>query len=220
MKKQLLVLATALVAAFTFLTTPGTQAQNGNHEAAIAKNLQAMQAANTLEETQQVANAFERIANTEQKEWLPLYYASMNYILLGTKEKEGSKKDKYLDKGQQHLDKALKLAPKESELFALQGWLHQTRIQVSPMMRGMKYSSLASEALENAKKLNPNNPRAYYLLGANLFYTPKMFGGGADAARPVLEQAKAKFEQQSKPATAIAPGWGLKQTLDLLEQCK
>ncbi|QCR24135.1 hypothetical protein [Pontibacter sp. SGAir0037] len=213
MKKQLLLIATAVLFALNAI------AQNTGYEAAIGKNLGAMGRAATVEDMQQVANNFERIANAEQQAWLPLYYATMSYISMSNKEKNEAKKDQYLDKGQQHLDKALKLAPKESELYVLQGWLHQTRLQVSPTTRGMKYSSLTIAALEKAKQLNPDNPRAYYLLGATLFYTPKMFGGGATAAKPLLEEAMAKFAAETT-TSAIAPTWGKPQAEALLAQCE
>jgi len=212
MKKSILFIVAAI------LMTANTFAQQGHYQAVMGKNLEALRTAQTLEDYQLVANGFERMAAAEQQQWLPTYYASFSYINMSFREKDDDKRDQYLDKAQQHLDKALKLQPKESELYALQGFLHMARIQVSPMMRGMKYSGLAKEALEKAKNLNPDNPRVYYLLGSNTFHTPSMFGGGSQAAKPLLEQAKLKFEKQ-RAATALAPSWGEPQTLALLAKC-
>jgi tetratricopeptide (TPR) repeat protein len=209
MKKHILLIAVAILVAINAF------AQQGNYEAAIGQNLEHMRAAKTLEEYQQVANLFERIAAAEQKEWLPAYYASLTYINMTNREQDGDKKDQLLDKAQQHLDKAMKLTPKESELHVLQGLLHLTRINVSPMARGMKYSGLATESFEKAKALNPENPRAYYMLGSTKFNTPKMFGGGPEAAKPYLAAAKDKYAQ-AKPASPIAPAWGEKATEQLL----
>lgn len=185
----------------------------------MSKNIVQMREAKTVEEIQQTANMFERIALAEQQEWLPLYYAALIYINMSSQEKQDEKKDLYLDKAQVQLNKAFKLQPKESELYVLQGYLHMIRIGVSPMVRGMKYSGLATEALEKAKSLNADNPRAYFLLGSNKFHTPAMFGGGPNAAKPYLIEAKAKFEKQQF-VSPIAPNWGEKQTIYLLEQCK
>ncbi|GAB3194409.1 tetratricopeptide (TPR) repeat protein [Pontibacter aydingkolensis] len=211
MKKHILLFSAAI------LFVLNTFAQSSSFETAMAKNLELMRSGKTAEELQQAANGFERIAAAEQKEWLPLYYAALTYINISSKESDENKKDQYLDKGQEHLNKALKLVPKESELHVLQGYLHLARINVAPMARGMKYSGMATEAFEMAKSLNPANPRVYYMLANTKYNTPKMFGGGPEAARPYLEQAKEKYEA-FKPATAIAPNWGEKQVLSMLEQ--
>lgn len=213
MKKIILFIASALLYTFS------CYAQSNNYEAAMGKYLEAMRNAKTVEEFQGVANSFERIATAEQKQWLPLYYATLSYITISQREQNDEKKDQFLDKGQEHLDKALKLIPKESELHVLQGYLHLMRISVSPMVRGMKYSGLATESFEKAKTLNPENPRVYTMLASSKYNTPKMFGGGPEAAKPYLDQAKAKFEAY-KPASALAPTWGEKQVISMLAQYK
>ncbi|WP_439881016.1 hypothetical protein ACSX1A_17945 [Pontibacter sp. MBLB2868] len=212
MKKTVIFFVAAILVAFNSL------AQQGNYESAMAKNIQALGNAKTVKEYQQTANIFERIASAEQGQWLPLYYATLSFINMCKPERESDKKDLYLDKAQEQLNKALHLQPKESELHALQGLLHMTRIQISPMVRGMKYSGLATEALEKAKNLNPDNPRAYYLMGTNLYYTPSMFGGGPEAAKPQFEQAKAKFDLQ-KQAPTLTPAWGKSQNESMLARC-
>ncbi|MBC5994958.1 tetratricopeptide repeat protein [Pontibacter cellulosilyticus] len=209
MKKHILFFAAVI------LFVSSSFAQNNNYETTMAKNLELMRSGKTAEELQQAANGFERIATAEQKEWLPLYYATLTYINISAKEKDESKKDQYLDKGQEHLNKALKLVPKESELHVLQGYVHLARINVSPIARGMKYSGMATKAFEKAKTLNPENPRVYFMLANTKYNTPKMFGGGPEAAKPYLDQAKEKFDV-FKPASAIAPNWGKSQTEAML----
>ncbi|MFB9861746.1 hypothetical protein [Rufibacter immobilis] len=189
-----------------------------NYQTALTDALAKMKTANTPEEMQSIANQCSRIANAEPKEWLPNYYAAYTNVSLTFLLKDDDQRDQVLDKAQTFLDRALKLQPKESELYVLQGYLHQARLVVSPMMRGMKYSGLASTALEKAKTLNPNNPRVYFLLGQNAFNTPKMFGGGADVAKPILAKAKEKYAAQ-KPANALLPNWGESRALALLAKC-
>ncbi|RNI30190.1 hypothetical protein EFA69_11875 [Rufibacter immobilis] len=189
-----------------------------NYQTALTDALTKMKTANTAEEMQSVANQCSRIVSAEPKEWLPNYYAAYTNITLTFLLKDDDQRDQVLDKAQTFLDRALKLQPKESELYVLQGYLHQARLVVSPMMRGMKYSGLASTALEKAKTLNPNNPRVYFLLGQNAFNTPKMFGGGTDVAKPILAKAKEKYATQ-KPANALLPNWGESRALALLAKC-
>jgi hypothetical protein len=73
--------------------------------------------------------------------------------------------------------------------------------------------------LEKAIELNENNPRPYYLLGSNLFYTPEAYGGGLAAACPMLKTAKEKFENFA-PADSISPDWGEDFNLQLAEKCQ
>ncbi|GGK75868.1 hypothetical protein ACD591_06380 [Rufibacter glacialis] len=190
----------------------------GDYQAALSEAIQQLRAAKTAEDQQPVANKIQRIAEAEPKEWLPAYYAAYANTGLSFLLKEETQRDAVLDKAQTYLDRALKLKPQESELFALQAYLHQARLVISPMARGMKYAGLATVALEKAKELNPHNPRVYFLLGQNAFNTPKMFGGGPAAAKPILETAKEKYRSFT-PSHALAPAWGEQASLALLAKC-
>ncbi len=57
----------------------------------------------------------------------------------------------------------------------------------------MTYSSKAEASLKKATEINDKNPRAWSLLGYNLFYTPALFGGGAEKALPLFVKARDKF---------------------------
>ncbi|WP_315818240.1 hypothetical protein [Paraflavitalea speifideaquila] len=46
------------------------------------------------------------------------------------------------------------------------------RMMADPMNRYMTYGPQATEALQKAKSLNPENPRVYLLEGQDKFYTP------------------------------------------------
>lgn len=188
------------------------------YEAALGSALAQMKAANTPEEVQAVANQFSRIAEAEPKQWLPAYYAAYANVSLSFMLQEQPQRDALLDKAQTYVDRALKLQPQESELYVLQGYLHQGRLVVDPMARGMKYSALANAALEHAKELNPENPRVYFLQGQSAFNMPKMFGGGPDVAKPILTVAQEKYATY-KPTSPLLPNWGEGATLALLAKC-
>ena len=98
---------------------------------------------------------------------------------------------------------ARQLKGDESELLTLQACIYQARLGISPMLRAQKYSAMVAQTVAQAKELNPANPRAYLVAANNVYYTPKIFGGGAEAARPLYEQAKTKFEA-FQPATPLA----------------
>lgn len=212
MKKLTLLFAFLFISTFSF-------AQSDAYKTAMAVALKSMNTAKSIPDLQTAANQFDRIASAEKKEWLPAYYAALASVQMSFMEPEAAKRDMYLDKGQQYIDQLIKIVPTESEIYVLQGLLYQGRIQVSPMDRGQKYFMFSEEALGKAKTLNPENPRAYYLFGQMKFYMPAAFGGGADAALPLLTTAKQKFET-FQPASELAPNWGLSSTQNLLQKCE
>ncbi|WP_426060216.1 hypothetical protein [Hymenobacter sp. B1770] len=166
----------------------------------------------------QLASKFERASTVVPADWHPSYYQA--YALLincFTSKEDGDAKDKTLDQAEVALARARKLGGEPSELLVLQAYLYQARLGISPMMRSMKYSALVTEALTEAKKLNPTNPRIYLVQANNLYYTPKMFGGGADVAKPLYEEGKVRFAA-FKPSGPLAPNWGERQLLGRLKQ--
>lgn len=170
---------------------------------AIGKLFQAQ----TTASNQDAANQFERIATIEKADWLPLYYASYAYIQMTFQEQDAVKKDAYLDQAQKLLDAAMKLAPEESELYMLQGFLYPARINIDPMARGAQYFGEMNRALDKSLELNPDNPRVYFLRAMMTLNMPEAFGGGAAKALPIFNVAQEKFEI-FQPKTALSPNWG------------
>lgn len=211
MKKLIITLIT--------LTMLGTvMAQQPNFETSIKETLVMLDSAKIPADMQNVIGSFERISLAEGQKWEAHYYLAYARIIYNFWEKDGETKDAILDEAQESIDKSLEVGGDKSELYALQGFLYQGRIQVSPM-RGMSYSQKASEILQKAVKENPQNPRAIYLLAQNIYYTPKMFGGGSKNALPKFIAAKENFEKESSKK-GIEPKWGAKSNMVMLEKCK
>jgi len=187
------------------------------YEETMKVNIQKLNTEFTASGLSNLAGQFERIANAEPGKWHPRYYTAYCYVwATAVGEMPAEDKHKLLDLAQSQMDILQKTFKKESEIFALQAFVYQMRI--TDMSKGFKYSSLASEALEEAEKINPNNPRIYYLRGNNTFHTPKAFGGGKEKAKPMFEKAAALFESQ-KPANAIEPAWGSEHNKQMLAEC-
>ncbi len=203
---------------FTILMTAfSATVFSANYEETMKVNIQKLNTEFTTSGLTNLASQFERIANAEPGKWHPKYYMAYCYVwATAIGEMPAEEKHKLLDMAQVQMDALLKTFKKESEIFALQAFVYQMRI--TDMSKGFKYSSLASEALEEAEKLNPNNPRVYYLRGNNTFHTPKAFGGGKEKAKPMFEKAAALFESQ-KPANAIEPAWGSEHNKQMLAEC-
>lgn len=181
--------------------------QESKYEQAMLQAMEKMNNAGNNSAFIEAANTFERISQTEKNEWLPLYHAAFCYVTIGHLEQEVSKKDSWFDKAQQFLDRALIIAPQESELFTLQAFVYPGRMVVDPMGRGVEYMGKMNAAIDKAIQLNPDNPRSYYLRAVTLVNMPEAFGGGAAVAKPLFEKAKEKFGN-FKPKSPIWPDWG------------
>ena len=190
---------------------------SSNYEEVMTDNIQKLNNEFTTSGLTSLANQFERIANAEPGKWQPRYYAAYCYVwATAIAEMDADEKHKLIDLAQIQMDILQKSFKNESEIFALQAFAYQMRI--TDMSKGFKYSSLASEALEEAEKLNPKNPRVYYIRGNNILHTPKAFGGGKQKAKPLFEKASGLFESQ-KPANAIEPSWGSEHNKQMLALC-
>jgi len=192
--------------------------QSKDYYQKMVKNIPLFESSKTVADFQVLANTFVVISKSEIKEWLPLYYAGFATIFMAQNETEDGKVDIYLDQAQKYLDMASQIKSDESEILVLQGFLHQTRIKVSPMGRGQKYSTLANEVFAKAIALNPENPRIYYLQAQNVYNTPKMFGGGKKNALPLFQKADEKFKKFIQ-VSEISPKWGNKSNQELLSLC-
>lgn len=186
---------------------------------AMGQSLQGMKDAKTPQDQQAVINQFARIADAEPERWVPGYYTVMSQATLVFQMEDEDAMDALLDEAQARLDKLLAKFPAESELWALQGMIYQGRIQVSPMIRGMKYSGKASEAFEKAKTLNPQNPRALLLQAQNILYTPSFFGGGLEKACPIFQEAVAAYEID-EARIPFAPTWGAGRAASFAAKCQ
>ncbi len=184
----------------------------------MSKNIDLVYKANTAEEFQNAVNAFDRIANAEKSKWEPLYYSAFGNLMMAVRENDGAKKDKLLDLAFDALQKAMTIKPEESELFALEGFVHMIRVTVDPAARGQKFSSKAFEAYNKALALNSENPRALALLAQMEFGTSQFFNSPTTEACNTNNKALEKFSSQ-KSDNPLAPMWGKSMAEELKTRC-
>jgi len=214
MKKCIFFLIAAInlnVAAFS---------QSDKYVAAMQKNLALFDSAKTAEDFTKLSNTFERIGDAEKTQWLPYYYAGLALSTSGWTPAV-TDKDANAAKINSLCDKAESIATNDAdkaEILTLRNMSATQQMIVDPQNRWMTYGQVAGEALAKALKLDPNNPRLYYLQGMSLFGTPEQFGGGKAKAKPVFEKAVQLYkEQKPKP---LYPDWGQKQAEDMIVQCQ
>ena len=135
------------------------------------------------------------------------------------REKENTKKDNYLDLAASSIEKAKAINENESEIIAMEAFIHLIRLNVDPASRGQKYSTLAMQSLEKALQSNPENPRALMLLAQLQFGTARFFGAPTTQACGTVTKALEKYEAY-KSENPIAPKWGKQTTEGLKKNCQ
>jgi hypothetical protein len=194
-------------------------AQSEKYVAAMKKNLDAVDFTAGAQSMLSLSDNFERIGNAEKSQWLPFYYAALMQVRYGFMQTDMSGADPIADRAEKLLNKADSIQPKNSEISCVKAMIATLRMIVNPMARYMEQGALIEQNLDAAKEQDATNPRPYYLKGENLKNTPVQFGGGCDAAKPLLNTAKEKFAS-FKPASEIAPSWGAARVDALLAECK
>jgi hypothetical protein len=207
-----------LVITIVFMSASFWTSANGRYEEQMLKAIAAVYKADTVSEFMPAINTFERIAAAEKTRWEPYYYASFGYLMLATREQDGAKKDVLLDKADAGLKSASELAPSESEIVALSGFVLMMRVTVDPGSRGPQMSGQAFAAFSKAIALNPENPRALALMAQMQLGTAKFFNMPATEACETAGKAAGLFDLPvSNP---LAPSWGRPMNEALLAQCK
>ena len=176
--------------------------------------------AKNMNEWISASNRLGLIAKKYTDQWAANYYACYSLTVLSYIEKDAKKRDAYLDEAEVYLNNAKTEYKSEyDELYVLNAMYDNARLAVQPAVRYKKYGDLFNENMEKAKSLQPNNPRIYYLKGNSIYYTPKMFGGGAKNALTYFEKAETLFVNDSKE-DILKPYWGDKQNNEMLIKCR
>jgi hypothetical protein len=201
------------------LATSASAQSNAKFIAAMEKALAGLDTLQTAAQWQEASNRFERIAQKEPGEWLPAYYIAYSQIMIFNTETDPAKREPLVGKADRFVALADSLQPENSEIYVLKNMATVLHIRLDPMTNGPKYSMVAGLALEKAKKLDPENPRAYMQEGLSAYFTPPQFGGDKQKGRELLEKAAQKFET-FKPASSIHPVWGKAANARFLEMAR
>jgi hypothetical protein len=206
------------LALFLFIAVPVClQAQT--MEESLSKTLMNMDSVQNLPGMMKVSAQFDMIAAKWENEWSTNYYAAYAKIIASFIVQDTKKKDLFLDEADKYFEKAKAIDSQNDETWVLAALITNARISVDGQNRGMQYGGIFNQYIEKAEKINPDNPRVYYLKGTSLFYTPEMYGGGKAKAKPYFEKAKELFAKENK-SSVLKPAWGEKQNLDFLKQCE
>jgi hypothetical protein len=208
-----------LILLSTFLIGSVISVFASSYKEAMIENIEKMNKTQDPAVLVELANTFDRIAQKETGEWLPLYYSAYASVSVTFFNQQLTNEEKVIifDKAQQKVDEAKKITENESEIYVLQAMIFQLRISTDPQ-NAYQYTIKINEALGRAETLNAKNPRIPYLRGTTLFYTPAEYGGGPSVAKPLLEKAAQLFTSADK-SDQLMPSWGAYHNNMVLQQC-
>ena len=215
LQKTILALAITFTATYSFAQTA--------YEKAMLPKVQTieMPKANLDDYTAQ-ANDFARIGDKEKTLWQPYYYAAFSIIKKGRtlmQQNQLSQLDDVAKEAQNYIDKAEALSPNNAEIFILKKMNHGLKMMVNPMERWQTEGQAAQVALNEAKKLDPENPRISILEAEDLYFTTEQFGGNKQKGIELFKKALEQFKTY-KVKSSVDPNWGQGEANYFISQAK
>ena len=194
----------------------GLSAQS-KFETAILRGKQLFAEADTLTDYQKAFNYFQRIAQKETQEWLPLYYQAQALAIIGSNDKDNTSKEATLNTALEIIESAKKI-DKNAELLALEGFVQMLRLTVDPATRGQTLSPVIFGLYNQALAIDAKNPRALLFKGQMQYGTAQFFGNGFEEACANVKKAYHIFENASEEPS-IYPTWGKGSAETALANC-
>ncbi|HEY8960363.1 hypothetical protein [Chitinophaga sp.] len=197
---------------FWILAAPAVYGQeNNNWQQALEQQLQVLESAEPAAWPPRI-DTLTMLAQAHPDEWLLQYYAGWAATQLSFKS--GKKEAESLCReAEPFVKKALQLQPGNTETLALMGYWLSAKINAAPS-RGASLGAQSRNYAEKAIAADSTNPRAWLVKALNIYYTPAIFGGGKQRAKPTVDITAARFAA-FKPENALAPNWG-QQIFDVL----
>ena len=200
---------------FILLSQLQVQAQATKQAKALESAVIQFNQTNKSQAYQELYLQFEQLYSVDKTNWMIPYYAGMTrslMCLLKMGDRDALANDALLWVGR------AKSIVKNDEIYCAESLAYTAKMSVNPALRWLIYEGKIKNALRLAKKLNPNNPRAY-LLEANIQQKlPFIFGGGCKSVKPLIQKAELCFNNQTN-TNSIEPSWGLQSLVQLKKAC-
>lgn len=195
---------TILTIALAFIWISFANAIDPAYEAAMQKQIIAMNSIPNLESAQEVTNGFLRIAEAKNEEWLPLYYAAYNQTIAAFRFDVD--KDSYFDQALELVKKADGIARNNSEITALKGFVLMGKLSVDPGSRGQSLSPEIMQTYGKAINLDRENPRAVTLMAQMELGMAQFFGSGPEKACGMRIDGRLRVIRDVSVPQACLPG--------------
>jgi hypothetical protein len=200
---------------FILLVQLQVQAQATNQSKALEAAVMQFNQATKNQAYQELYLQFEQLYAVNKTNWLIPYYAGMTrsiMCLLKMGDRDALANDALLWVGR------AKSIVKNDEIYCAESLAYTAKMSVNPALRWLVYEGKIKKALSFAKKLNPNNPRAYVLEANIQQKIPFIFGGGCKSVKPLIQKAELCFNTQTK-VNSVEPSWGFQSLVQLKKAC-
>ena len=191
------------------------QAQSNSTNKTLETAVMQFNQANKSLNYQELYVQFEQLYTVNKTNWLIPYYAGMTrsiMCLLKMGDKDALANDALLWVGR------AKSIMANDEVYCAESLAYTAKMSVNPTLRWFSYEGKIKNALSFAKKLNPNNPRAYVLEANIQQKIPFIFGGGCKSVKPLIQKAELCFNTQNK-SNSVEPSWGHQSLVQLKKAC-
>jgi len=181
-----------------------------------------LDAAKSIGDYQTLANDFARLADFKKTDWIAYYYAAYCNAKTGWLYMQSPDKiTPFANLADVQIKTAISLIDTNSrkadlsEIYCVQSMIYRAKVYINPMANGKKYGPAANQYSKRANQLNPENPRAIYLLGWGKYNTPKLWGGDKDKAKEYFQKAKELFSKEVR-SSFLQPTCGENDNLEML----
>lgn len=189
-----------------------------SYEVEMNKAMSEFHQAENSVDFENVAKHFEMISKENPTNWVPLYY-SMFMKALSAFQMDTKKALMASDRLDDQFEKLESLNPNMAEALILRGFYRTIKVAKDPMTYGMTLPSAIIRDYNEALKLEPENPRAIYLMAQFNMESAPYWGTDPKQYCPQIEMAKELFlKEKSKD---FFPNWGKDSVNEILNsQCK
>ena len=167
----------------------------------------------------EATNMFERIANAESENWLPLFYVAQINVVNSFNEKDETKLTAQLKKAQDFLNDAKALSKDNPEIMVLQAQLYTAWIVFDGQRYGMTYSQKINELYQQAYKIEPLNPRVSFGKVEWELGSARFFGQDTSRFCEDLKKAVALFDTYVPKGAFYPKGGGRYAKQSLAQNC-
>ena len=165
-------------------------------------------------------NLFERIGKAEKENWLPFYYAAQIHIVSTFRIKDSKEIESRLKKAQDFLNEAKTFSSENAEIMIMEAMLNTAYVAYNPSVYGPTLSAKVEKLYQQAKVLEPKNPRATLYHAEWKMGGAKFWGQDPKSFCPEIEKAILYFENGEKNDIPFYPKWGKDQIARIQQNCK
>lgn len=170
----------------------------------------------SLDKLQAVEKKLEHHAHQNPNSLFAHYYLAYANNQMAYRLSDKKTQLQCLDKAILHLDKSIQIDKEFAEGYILKAVVYNFMMGLRPgkvIILNGKFRA----ALSRAKRIEPNNPRAYIASGIFSYYAPEAYGGGITKAQAEFLKCVELFDSY-KPVNTLSHNWGKDEAYGYLAQ--